>query len=65
MISDIHEAGPYVRPQIRLVSIDIGDDLMGIIETSGEPGPEVHDDPNNPDPGSELANPGSVWANED
>ena len=65
MISDIHGGCPYVRPQVRLATIDTDDDLLGIIETSGEPGPDVHDDPENPDPGSELTNPGSVWANED
>ena len=61
-VSDIHRVCPYVRPQIRLASLDTDADLMGIIETSGEPGPDVHtDDPVNPDPGTELTNPGSVW----
>ena len=55
----------YVRPQIRFVSILTDDDVLGIIETSGEPGPGVHpDDPVPPDHGTELTNSASVWVEE-
>ena len=64
-MNDGHTRGiPYIRPQIRLVCLDTDDDLLDIIETSGEPGPGVHDDPEDPSPGSELVNSGSVWAEE-
>lgn len=59
-ISDIHRVCPYSCPQIRLVNLDT-DDLLGIIETSGATGPSVHEDPEDPDPGTELTNPNSVW----
>ena len=62
---DGHTRGiPYIRPQIRLVCPDTDDDLLDIMETSGEPGPGVYDDPEDPGPGSELVNLGSVWVEE-